>query len=241
MDTANKIFENPYVMTVVKLCLIGYASKIMPKLPDNIEKLFSLTWFKIMIISLIIWVSRRDFQLALLIGVVFVLGMNGLSGRLLEGFAPFSSSYIPQNSFKLISPQTDIMPGCLNITLKDLLTNFDNDSEKLQKTISYSYNVLKNDIEKTNPDAHDRLLLIARTIGLPYDVELNDENAPLIATILVMKGWKLSDLCRNPHGDSQNAKLTLNDKDSVMPNDSPMRNFNEFSDWNPDFSGKDIH
>ena len=47
--------------------------------------------------------------------------------------------------------------------------------------------------------AKENLIKIARAVGLPYNVELNDNNAPLIATILLNYGYKISEDCQVPH------------------------------------------
>ena len=47
-------------------------------------------------------------------------------------------------------------------------------------------------------EAKDRLLKVAYYAGLPYNVEINDENAPWIATLLVNYNFIVSETCRAP-------------------------------------------
>lgn len=229
-DKVQQFFDNPYIMTILKVAIIVYGVKLAPRLPVSIESLFQTTWFKIAGIALIIWLSSKDFQLALLVSMVFVLGINFISGRsVLESFADFTPNYTPDNPTTLIQPKTRIFPGCMNITLQDLLNTFSGDSEKLQQTVRYSYQELITKIDETDPDAKDRLLAISRVVGLPYSVDLSDENAPLIATMLLMFGFKINGDCQNPHENSQNPDIVLNSKDTVAPMDTPQANQGMYS------------
>jgi hypothetical protein len=74
--------------------------------------------------------------------------------------------------FELINPDTDTYPGCTNTTVNDLLKVFDNDINKLKKIMYES--------------------------GVPLDLELNDYNAPLIATYLINFGHQISEQCTQP-------------------------------------------
>lgn len=229
-DSIQKVFDNPYIMTALKVAIVVYGVKLAPRLPMNIEVLFQTTWFKIAGIALIVWLSTKDYQLALLVSIVFVLGINFLSGRgVLESFADFQPNFVGDNPTPLIQPQSRIFPGCMNITLKDLINSFSGDSTKLQTTLKYAYGQLLNDIDQTDPDAKDRLLAISRVVGLPYNVELSDENAPLIATMLLMFGFKINTDCQNPHDNSQNPDIVLNSKDTVAPMDYPQCNQSMYS------------
>lgn len=74
--------------------------------------------------------------------------------------------------FELISPTTDVLPGCANVTIPDLVALFNNDPEALKKAL-YVCNV-------------------------PLNIHLTDGNAPLLATYLINAGKKVSDSCRLP-------------------------------------------
>jgi hypothetical protein len=229
-DKVQQFFNNPYIMTILKVAIVVYGVKLAPRLPVSVENMFQTTWFKIVGIALIIWLSSKDYQLAILVSIVFVLGINFVSGRgPLESFADFTPNYTPPNPAKLISPKAEIFPGCLNVTLQDLLNTFSGDAEKLQKTVRYTYQELTTQIDDTDADAKDRLLAISRVVGLPYDVELTDENAPLIATMLLMFGFKINGDCQNPHDNSQNQDIVLNSKDTVAPMDYPQENQSMYS------------
>jgi hypothetical protein len=74
-----------------------------------------------------------------------------------------------QESFTLIEPDTDASPHCVKITKSDLLTVFEEDEEKLKKAM------------------HEA--------GVPFNLHLNDANAPEIATYMVSSGKDISESC----------------------------------------------
>lgn len=73
---------------------------------------------------------------------------------------------------QILVPQTDIYLGCEDVKLQELLALFDNDEAKLRKAMG--------------------------DIGVPMNVKMNDENAPLIATYLIFHKKKVSDTCKLP-------------------------------------------
>ena len=84
----------------------------------------------------------------------------------------YGINFVSEN-FELIFPETDTVPGCSDVVVQDLLDLFDGDREQLKKTMYVA--------------------------GVPLDVELNDVNAPLIATYLINSGKDVSDKCRAPN------------------------------------------
>jgi putative toxin-antitoxin system antitoxin component (TIGR02293 family) len=80
---------------------------------------------------------------------------------------------------------------------KATLDLFEGDNEKLQTAVQYSFR----DLMKTslNKPAKESLLKIAYATGLPYNLNLeSEEAAPYIATLLVNYGYKVSDMCNPP-------------------------------------------
>jgi hypothetical protein len=206
MDTITKYSEkyvtdflaNPYVMAIFKIVITLYAAQMAPRLPEQITTIFANTWFKLAALFIIVYIAERDFQLAILLALVFVFGSNYFSGRgVLESFAPYSSEYTADSKFKLIEPKTNIYPGCENLTMANLEAAFEGDKLKLQKTVMYAFKELLAQTE--SKPAKENLMRIAYATGLPYNVVMNDENAPLIATILMYHGFKLSESCTQPN------------------------------------------
>jgi len=202
--------SNPYIMAIIKISLALFAGRIAPRPPQYIQNIFNNTYAKIALISLIIYISERDLQLALLISIIFVLGSNFLSGRdILESFqsisgkelAPYSSNYDVTNKMQLLESKTDIYPGCENITIEDLQKVFDGDTTKFTKAVNKSFR----DLIATAKDkpSRDKLLTIARYAGLSDNMTFDrPETAPYLATLLVNYGFNLNDTCHPPSDES---------------------------------------
>lgn len=193
-----KGLDNPYVMAVLKLTLIMYAAQIAPKLPNSVSNVLDNSFAKIAILFIVLYIAEKDFQLAIIISIAYVIGTNLLSGRdFLESFSPFSKDYTPTNSAKLLDPQLDVYPGCHSMTMDDLLTAFQNDKIKLQENVQYAYQQLLHSAK--TKDNQQLLELVSRSTGLPYNVEFTDENAPYIATLLINQGFEFNDTCHPPN------------------------------------------
>lgn len=77
-----------------------------------------------------------------------------------------------KENFDIITNTPAVYPGCQNATVKDLLALFDGDINKLTSAMA--------------------------SLGVPLNVSLTDANAPLIATMLVNHGKKITEECRQP-------------------------------------------
>ena len=204
----DKLLSNPYLMTISKVLLIIYASQIAPRAPSYITDLFKNTFVKIALIALIIYLSQHDFQFSLIFAIILVLGVNLASNRsMMESYinlteqpdlASYSKEFVAYGNAKLLDPKNEIYPGCLNVKFSDLLQLFDNDHYKLQTSVQNAFYQLLNDKSFTDIESKDRLLKTAYMAGLPYNLELNDENAPWIATLLINYGFIISETCQPP-------------------------------------------
>lgn len=210
------ILKNPYVMAVLKVTLVLYASLLAPRLPSMIRSTFTNTFVKITALALIAYLADVDFQLAIILAIIYVLGVNVSAGRgIFESYTNMQSPYFADQQkytnllgepaiigdATLIESSSDNYSGCDNIKMDDLLSTFDNDSVKLQTTVMYAYKSLIDQLPP-NSTAQENLTAIAKSIGLPGNIQFNDANAPLIATILLNHGFKISDSCQPPHGDN---------------------------------------
>lgn len=206
-----EILSNEYFTTLAKIILILYASQIAPTAPSYIINLFKNTYVKIALIFLMIFMMNNDFQFSLLFAIIFVLGVNAISGRsLFESYTnidmdairdnqeSYSKDYKKFGNFTLIDPKNEIYPGCLDIKLKDLLIVFDNDHYKLHNAVQNSFKELLSDPSYKNMKDKERLEQIALAAGLPYNLEINDENAPWIATLLINRGFIINKSCHPP-------------------------------------------
>jgi len=214
INSATKMIEskidiplsNPYIMAVLKITLTLFASLIAPKPPLFLQTVFNNTFAKIILISLIVYISEKDLQLALLISIIFVLGSNMLSGRnILESFQSFSGKELSEfskdfkvaNKMKILESQTDIYPGCENITMNDLQKIFDGDTTEFSKAVNQSFKELVSKIKDTS--SKNKIMAIGRYVGLPANLNFDyPETAPYLATLLVNYGYNLNEKCQPP-------------------------------------------
>jgi hypothetical protein len=189
---------NPYIMAVLKLSLVLYAVQIAPRAPEYLQELFKNTYVKVGLITLIIYLSGRDMQLAILLAIIYVFGMNLLSGRgALESFSNYSSEY-KSSGVVLLEPKLAIYPGCDSITMQDLYKMFDGDKTKFNNSVQYAFQELM--ARTKTKDSKEMLMKIAYAAGLPYNMSFDKpETAPYIATLLVNYGYKVSDSCQPPN------------------------------------------
>lgn len=190
------VLINPYVMAIAKITLALYAAQLAPQLPQKVSSFFSNTFVKIIAVALISYLANKDFQLSIMLALIFVLGANVASGRnILESYATIDTTAV-KNNLKLIEPKAMIYPGCQNITMKDLMDAFDGNALQLQNAVMTTYKQLLLKIQ--DKTVKDKIVTIAHAIGLPYNVPLNDENAPYYATILMYVGFAFGDTCKQP-------------------------------------------
>jgi hypothetical protein len=217
-NNLDKVFKNPYIMAILKVFLILYASQIAPRMPNYVQDTFKMTIVKLIAVFALAYISEVDFQLAILIAIILVLGTNLISGRGvfesyknldfynnesqnvgiyqsdINKYTDLLGAPAKVKKVNLMESQTDIFPGCIKVSMKDLLSLFDGDSTKLQNTVSNVFFELQKSLPKDKSE--ENLLKMARAAGLPYNVEMNDANAPLIATLLLNHGYKISDACQ---------------------------------------------
>lgn len=194
-ETTKKVLSNGTVYTVLSVFFVLYGASIAPKPPVFVKVIFDHTLGKLLLVALASLTFNADFRLALLISVCFVLGSNIVSNRpISESFSEFKSDYKSNTTARLLQPKTNIHYGCINMKLADLVKAFDGDAVKMQKTLKYAFNELLK--AQTTTDGKQRLLNTAYAAGLPYNVKIDDENAPYIATILIQWGYDLGGNCK---------------------------------------------
>jgi small basic protein len=189
--------SNPYIMAVLKISLALYGAQIAPRSPKYIETLFKNTFVKIILIFFIIYISEKDIQLAIILAVIYVLGMNVISGRgIFESFTNYSAEYKGSGA-KMLEPKTMLYPGCESVTMDDLYKMFEGDKAKLQNSVQYSFQEL---LLKANTKSSKELVMkLAYAAGLPYNLSFDKpETAPYIATLLVNYGFEINDKCHPP-------------------------------------------
>lgn len=167
-DTVNpllSILDNEYVRPVLILLLVLYGGLAKPLMPNKFWIIDNI-YFRAVGLSLIAWVATHDPFVAVA-AAVFLIGVtNTLQGKSL--FETFQG------------PATAIYPGCMNITVFDLLESFNNDKEALLNA-----------------------MVVSR---VPGDIKVTDYYSPLIATYLLNHGFNLKSPCKPP-GATQNSTV----------------------------------
>lgn len=192
------VLSNPYIMAILKLTLAIYGGQLAPKLPVGISDLLQKSYVKIFALFLIVYLGNRDLQLAIMLSIIYVVGVNLAAGRsLMESFSQFSGQMTPRGD--LLEPKSMIAPGCSTVTLQQLVDAFGGDRQKLLQTVEYTYHELVKEFPEGTP-AKEQLEAVAKYIGVPYNMSLErgDEVAPYIATMLMYRGFTVSDTCMPP-------------------------------------------
>ncbi len=73
------LHQNKYVSTTLSLFLAMYAALARPAFPPVLKKLFDNPVFRILILSLVVYSSHKDPQLAIMVAVAFTVTLNLLS------------------------------------------------------------------------------------------------------------------------------------------------------------------
>lgn len=190
-STVNALLKNKMAVDIVKLAGVVYAAFFAAQLPEGAKSVVNHAAFKLAAIALIVYLASKDFQLALVLTIAL---MSSLKLNVREMFANFEKK--PIDTSNLIEPKAIIYPGCHDIKMKELLEAFSGDNMKLQNAVRHVFYDLMS--RETSTDAEQRLLKYARIAGLPHNIEMNDDNAPLIATMLLQYGYKFDDNCQPP-------------------------------------------
>jgi hypothetical protein len=190
--------SNPYIMAFVKVTLALYAAQIAPRPPQYLSNFFQNTFVKIALITIIVYLSNKDLQLALLLSIIYVYGMNLLAGRgMFESFADYSSEYKGSDA-QFLEPKTMLYPGCSEVTMDHLYKVFEGDKKKFETTVQYAFQDLMS--RSKTKDAKELVEKLAYAAGLPYNLSFDKpETAPYIATLLVNYGFTIDELCQPPH------------------------------------------
>lgn len=154
--------QSGYTRLVLMLFLAVYGGLAKPPFPPQLASLVNSYPFRVLMLALLVWIANKDPGVAIVSSMALIAVFNAASGKgLFETFE---------------GPTNAIYPGCMNITVFDLLESFKNDKTALLNA-----------------------MLVAR---VPGDVKLTDYYAPLIATYLLNKGFILKAPC-TPPGVSQ--------------------------------------
>jgi hypothetical protein len=163
LDTV--ITNHQPIRLALALSLMLYGSLAAPIFPTKYLFLVDNIYFRIAFIAFIAWTTSHDPLLGVATAVLFIIVLDKVLSHK-NNIESFSSgrSYEGMGSA--------IYPGCLNMTVADLLESFGNDKEQLLNA-----------------------MMVSR---VPGDVIVNDYYAPLIGTYLINYGFGLKSPCSFP-------------------------------------------
>lgn len=162
IDKVMNVLQNPVVKGSLHLFLFVYAAMIIPALPKDATWIFDNIYFRVAFLFLITWVANKDPALSLSLAITFIAILNFVNNKgLFERFE---------------GPSTAIYPGCMKLTVNDLLESFKNEKEDLLNAMKAS--------------------------RVPENILITDYYAPLIGTYLINRGFVLKSPC-NPPGVDQ--------------------------------------
>lgn len=76
-----RLFNNPYAATAISLFVVLYGSMVRPTLPSFISNLFQNDIFRLFYIFLLAYIGDKNPQVALVVAVVFMVGMGLLADQ----------------------------------------------------------------------------------------------------------------------------------------------------------------
>jgi len=80
-NTLNKIMDNPVVIGVLAIVLAMYGPRLSPQLPSPIRNAFNNSFFRFVIMLLVIFVSLRDIRLSLVVAILFMIIMSAVMNQ----------------------------------------------------------------------------------------------------------------------------------------------------------------
>lgn len=80
------LIENTYIFAILSVFLAMYGPRLHIALPRSIRSLFSNSFFRALVLFLVVYMSQHDMMMALTITIIFVVVMYGVQmTNLLEG------------------------------------------------------------------------------------------------------------------------------------------------------------
>lgn len=93
------VFDNPYLSGIMKLSLVMFGSLAAPKITPKFGYLFANSYFRILVMILIIWTYNRDPALSIIIAVSYFMIME----------------HVMKNAVKEVAATGIITPAIANI------------------------------------------------------------------------------------------------------------------------------
>lgn len=77
----NNLLNNPLIYAVLGLFLAFYSPRLQPKLPPLIRELFNNNFFRLLILTIIAFISSKDLTLSILVSLAFLIVISFSSNQ----------------------------------------------------------------------------------------------------------------------------------------------------------------
>lgn len=158
LDTVKPLVDNKVVVLIISSIVLFNTVHSLDSLPDKVKSILLHPASKVLSIFISVYYVTRDIKTALISTLVL--------------FALYNAFFFIKENFEIITNTPDVMIGCQNVKVSDLIALFNGDEGALRKAMY--------------------------ELSIPLNIELNDINAPKIATYFVNHGKKISETCRSP-------------------------------------------
>jgi hypothetical protein len=75
-NTLQTIMDNPLVIGLISIALTVYGPRLSPKLPDFIRNAFNNSFFRLIVLVLVIFIGSRNIRLSLVLAILFMVLMS---------------------------------------------------------------------------------------------------------------------------------------------------------------------
>lgn len=157
-DFSSKFLNNQLIAILLAWLVFVNIIMSVEDLPRSIKAMLTSSLFKFPITFIGLYMATGKLYMSIA-GTLVLLGLFYWARSALE-------------AFQLVSPESNVYPGCSKITLDDLVALFDGNKEQLAKAMYAS--------------------------GVPLNLKLNNNDAPLIATYLINFGYSVNSSCSAP-------------------------------------------
>ena len=86
LKDSKNVFQNSFIFVLLLVFLTLYSSKLGPQLSPNIKNLFNNSFFRGLVIFLILYLSNRNIALSLMITIIFCVTMILVNRNNVENF-----------------------------------------------------------------------------------------------------------------------------------------------------------
>jgi hypothetical protein len=75
-NTLQTIMDNPLIIGLISIALTVYGPRLSPKLPDFIRNAFNNSFFRLIVLVLVIFIGSRNIRLSLVLAILFMVLMS---------------------------------------------------------------------------------------------------------------------------------------------------------------------